>query len=289
MRARDLLERRGAGDVHDQQRRVGDLGEPDRAVRRLRLDRLGRVSAWKRGSVLPRASACSWSLAITSPFSAWTSTSTPGLARDLHRLEQVLVRRVERRALVGHEDLDRRHAERGQRRDLVLDVLGQVGDRDVQAVVDVRLALRLAVPRLDRVGERALDVLEREVDDRRRPAGQRGGACPVSQSSAVTVPPNGMSMCVWPSMKPGITRAPETSTTSAPSRGRSMPIGLDRLAVTATSARKEPSAVTTVPPASTRSLIDVLPLELAKGLNHRDGSLSAGPPAASLPRAWISA
>ena len=31
-------------------------------------------------------------------------------------------------------------------------------------------------------------------------------AVPVSQSSAVTVPPKGMSMCVWPSMKPGMTR-----------------------------------------------------------------------------------
>ena len=83
-------------------------------------------------------------------------------------------------------------------------------------------------------------------------------AVPVSQSSAVTVPPNGMSMCVWPSMKPGITRAPETSTTSAPSRGTSTPIASIVSPVTATSARNEPSAVTTVPPASTRSLIDVL-------------------------------
>ena len=48
-------------------------------------------------------------------------------------------------------------------------------------------------------------------------------AVPVFQSSAVTVPPNGMSRWVCPSMKPGISRAPETSTTSAPSRGRSTP------------------------------------------------------------------
>jgi hypothetical protein len=37
----------------------------------------GRVVAWKRGSVSPRAIACSWSFAIASPFSAWTSTSSP--------------------------------------------------------------------------------------------------------------------------------------------------------------------------------------------------------------------
>src|SRR3954453_21930395 len=48
-------------------------------------------------------------------------------------------------------------------------------------------------------------------------------AVPVSQLSAVTVPPNGMSMCVCPSMKPGISFAPETSITVAPSRGRSTP------------------------------------------------------------------
>ena len=61
-------------------------------------------------------------------------------------------------------------------------------------------------------------------------------AVPVSQSSAVTVPPNGMSMCVCPSMKPGITRAPETSTTSAPSRGRSTPTASIVSPSTATSA-----------------------------------------------------
>ena len=37
----------------------------------------GRVRAWKRGAVSPRASACCCSLAMASPFSAWTMTSTP--------------------------------------------------------------------------------------------------------------------------------------------------------------------------------------------------------------------
>src|SRR5918998_5707671 len=79
-------------------------------------------------------------------------------------------------------------------------------------------------------------------------------AVPVSQSSAVTVPPNGMSMCVWPSMNPGMMRAPDTSTTSAPWVGRSTPTAEIFSPVTATSARKDASAVTTVPPASTRSV-----------------------------------
>jgi hypothetical protein len=97
----------------------------------------------------------------------------PALARDLHRLEQVLVGRVERRALVGHEDLHGRDAEVRERRQLLLHLVGEVGDRHVQAVVDPRL-LRLALPRLDRLAERPVDVLEREVDEHRRPAGERG-------------------------------------------------------------------------------------------------------------------
>jgi hypothetical protein len=100
----------------------------------------------------------------------------PALARDLHRLEQVLVGRVQRRALVGHEDLHGRDAELGQRRQLLLDVVGQVRDRDVQAEVDARL-LGLALPRLDGLAERAVGILEREVDEHRRAArDRRGGA-----------------------------------------------------------------------------------------------------------------
>src|SRR5256885_521999 len=57
-------------------------------------------------------------------------------------------------------------------------------------------------------------------------------AVPVSQSSAVTVPPNGMSLCVWPSMKPRITRAPETSPPPAPAgRGGSPAAGGSALAL----------------------------------------------------------
>ena len=80
-------------------------------------------------------------------------------------------------------------------------------------------------------------------------------AVPVSQSSEVTVPPKGMSRCVCPSMKPGISSAPDTSTTSAPSVGRSTPTAAIRSSSMATSARKLASAVTTVPPASTMSLM----------------------------------
>ena len=78
-------------------------------------------------------------------------------------------------------------------------------------------------------------------------------AVPESQSSAVIVPPNGMSMCVWASMKPGITRSPRTSTVSAPSPGTVVPTDAMRPSRIAMSASNVPSAVTTVPPRRFRS------------------------------------
>jgi hypothetical protein len=94
------------------------------------------------------------------------------VAGDLHRLEQILVRRVERRALVGHEDLDGGDAEVGQGRQLLLHVVGEIRDRHVQAVVDPR-CLRLGMPGVDGLAQRAVRVLEREVDQHRRAAGER--------------------------------------------------------------------------------------------------------------------
>ena len=77
---------------------------------------------------------------------------------------------------------------------------------------------------------------------------------PVAQSSAVTVPPKGMSMWVWASMKPGMTSLPEASTVSASLTGRSVPTATIFSSSTRTSARKLPSAVTTVPPVKSNLL-----------------------------------
>jgi hypothetical protein len=117
---------------------------------------------------------------------------------------------------------------------------------DVEAEVDACL-LGLALPRSRPPAPSVpVDVLEREVDDLRRAAADRRGGARVPVVGGHR-PPNGMSRCVCPSMKPGITRAPETSITSAPSRGRSTPTASICSPLTPTSARNEPSAVTTVP------------------------------------------
>ena len=60
---------------------------------------------------------------------------------------------------------------------------------------------------------------------------------PVAQSSAVTVPPNGMSIWVCASMKPGMTSLPEASTVSAPSASMLVPTATIFSSSTSTSAR----------------------------------------------------
>src|SRR5215212_9731838 len=98
---------------------------------------------------------------------------------------------------------------------------------------------------------------------------------PVAQSSAVTVPPKGMSMWVWASMKPGITSLPEASTVSAPFAGRSVPTATIFPSSTSTSARKLPSAVTTVPPVKSSLLKAFTPFryrEAARGRAELDRS-----------------
>ena len=77
------------------------------------------------------------------------------------------------RALVGHEDLEGRDALGDAVLHLGDDLRPRVGDRHVEAVVDVRGAVGAAVPLLARVLQRPADVLDDEVDDARRPA--RGG------------------------------------------------------------------------------------------------------------------
>lgn len=84
-------------------------------------------------------------------------------------------------------------------------------------------------------------------------------AVPVAQSSVVTVPPKGIAMWVWASMKPGMTSLPEACTISAPSDGRSVPTAAIFSSSTRTSASKLPSAVTILPPVKSILLIRLLP------------------------------
>ena len=67
----DLLERLAGRHVHDVQRHVaGHLGQHDRPVRGLALERRRPGELWYFGSVSPRASACCTSTSMAMPFSA---------------------------------------------------------------------------------------------------------------------------------------------------------------------------------------------------------------------------
>src|SRR5437870_3043449 len=71
---------------------------------------------------------------------------------------------------------------------------------------------------------------------------------PVSKSSADRTPPTGRSKCVWTSIPPGLTSAPEASTTSAPSSGKPAPTPAMRSPTIITSPGRAPAASTSVPP-----------------------------------------
>ena len=71
---------------------------------------------------------------------------------------------------VRHEQLERRQALSNERVHLLLHLIVQLGDDHVKAVVDDGLALGLFHPRLPGVVQRLAAVLNREIDDRCRPA-----------------------------------------------------------------------------------------------------------------------
>ena len=83
---------------------------------------------------------------------------------------------------------------------------------------------------------------------------------PVSKVSAENVPPNGISMCVCPSMPPGITYMSVASMTSSAATLTAVSASRARRAAIfspsmSTSAASVPSAVTTVPPLIRRLMV----------------------------------
>src|SRR6266702_6013088 len=77
---------------------------------------------------------------------------------------------------------------------------------------------------------------------------QAAAAVPLAKSSDEKVPPNGISMCVWTSIAPGITSRPVASTTRSALAARPVPTAATFSPSTSTSARIVSAAVTTVPP-----------------------------------------
>ena len=82
----------------------------------------------------------------------------------------------------------------------------EIGYDDVEAVVDHRVAVRLLVPVLDPAV--TTGPAPRCEVDVAGGAAEAQEVCPDWKSSAVTVPPNGMSKCVCGSMQPGRTYFP---------------------------------------------------------------------------------
>ena len=71
---------------------------------------------------------------------------------------------------ISHEELEGRDAFVDQRVHLLEDRVVDLAHDHVEAVVDVRLALRFLVPLVEALAQRLAEGLHRKVDDRRRPA-----------------------------------------------------------------------------------------------------------------------
>jgi hypothetical protein len=94
--------------------------------------------------------------------------------RDLHRAEERLVVDL-KDVLVGHEELVQGDALLGERRELLQPRFGgEIRDRDVEAVVDQRLPVRLRMPSFERFCERLALALDAEVDVAGRAAAGSG-------------------------------------------------------------------------------------------------------------------
>ena len=134
----------------------------------------GRVSAWWIGSVWPRESASLDEDVDRVPVLGVHHHERAARRCDLHRAEERLVVDLED-ALVRHEELVRGDALLGQHGELLeRPAVVEIGDGDVEAVVDQRLSVRLGVPDLERLRERLAPGLDAEVHvARRSPAGGR--------------------------------------------------------------------------------------------------------------------
>ena len=156
--------------MHHVERGAGDLGEPDRAVRRLALalDRPRERVIFRVG-----VAGCERLLHEDLDHVAVLGVDlnqAAVLGARLQRLEDRLVVDLQD-VLVGHEDFERIDA-------LLVDEFGDlghrlvaaVGDREVKGVVDDGLPIGFPVPRLEGVVQRVAARVEREVDDAGRPA-----------------------------------------------------------------------------------------------------------------------
>src|SRR5215210_7830048 len=156
--------------MYDEYRGLRHLGKPDGPVRRLGLDRFGAGEGVEAGRGVATRERLLLQLGDRVSVFGVDHDQDAGIFGELQGLEEVFVLGVERRALVGHEDLDGGYALAGEVGQLGLDVVAQVGYGDVEAVVDDRLVACLLGPGIEGFGQGAARFLEGEVDDHGRPA-----------------------------------------------------------------------------------------------------------------------
>ena len=144
LRAPDLLHGFAVRDVHDHDRHIDQLGERDRAVRRLALDRdrprrAVEVRRGLAGALQPVGEEADRVVVL-----GMHHHERAGLARDAHHVEHLEV--GERQAVIGHEHLERGVAVLDQRRQLLAEHgVGRVRDDQVERDIDVAMPVRLGV------------------------------------------------------------------------------------------------------------------------------------------------
>ena len=215
LRAADLLHRLAVRDVHDHDRHVDQLGERDRAVRRLALDR----DRPRRGVEMRRGLA-----GALQPVGQEADRvvvlrmhhhERAGLARDAHHVEHLQV--GQRHALIGHEHLERGVAVLDQRRQFLAEhAVGRVRDDEVERDVDVAIAVGLGVIVLHdlRAATRPSAAWRTAAPSccrRTPPSACRSRNRPPSRCRGRTA----ATRCTWLSMPPGSTSMPVASTISA--------------------------------------------------------------------------
>ena len=173
-RPADRLMRLLAGHMDDIKRHPCRIGDHDGAVRRLALH-FGRAGMGVAlGADLARLHELLLQFGDDVAVFGMDQRQRPKFSaageRGVH-----LVILDHQRALVGHEMLEGVDAHLHDLGHLLPDRLVPAGDRDVPADVDADLAVRLAVPVLDRVHQRPVRAGQDEIDDHRRPAGRGGG------------------------------------------------------------------------------------------------------------------
>lgn len=167
----DRLRRR---DVHDVQRRPGDLGEPDGAVGRLRLQEGLADLAVEAGVGLAAGEGLLDEDVDRDAVLGVHHDQAAVLGGALHGAQDLSVVGVED-AGVRHELLEGGHPLLHQQVHLLERLLVHVGDDHVEAVVDGAVALGLGVPGVQALAQGVPDALDGEVDDGGR-AAPGGGA-----------------------------------------------------------------------------------------------------------------